>query len=163
MRETLRRELRMPDGYFLEILDAPQIAVHADGAQVKTRNAERLAANLAIPTIEPPEVQIRRSIRQTSRLDGIDIVNQKQEHVAVAGIKRRGVLGDVHKWIMRHAVPIEHARHLPPRISGPVACDFHDGCDKFVIPDTPVVRPSDRAKLDATVIGLQCFHQLGAV
>jgi hypothetical protein len=59
MRKTLRGEFRVPDGYFLEIIDTPQIAVLADGAQVETRNAERLRTNLAIPAIKSPEIQIR--------------------------------------------------------------------------------------------------------
>ena len=42
MRETLRGEFGMPDGDFLEILDAPKIAVHADRAEIKRGNAERL-------------------------------------------------------------------------------------------------------------------------
>jgi hypothetical protein len=54
MRETLRREFGMPDRDLLEILDAPQIAIHADRAEIEARNAKRLAAHFAIPAIEPP-------------------------------------------------------------------------------------------------------------
>jgi hypothetical protein len=39
MRETLACEFGMPDGDFFEILDAPQIAVHADGAEVEAGNS----------------------------------------------------------------------------------------------------------------------------
>ena len=163
MRETLRGELGMPDGDFLEILDAPEIAVHADGAEIERGDAERLRSDFAVPAIEAPEIQIRRSIRQTSGLDRMGVVDQKQKHVAVAGVKRRGVLGDVHEGIMRHGVPVEHARHLPPCIAGAVARDLHDGGDKFVIPDAAIVRPGHGAKLDAAVIGFQGFHQFGAM
>ena len=91
------------------------------------------------------------------------IVDQKQEHVAVGGIERRRVLGDVHERIMRHGRPIQHARHLPPGVAGAVARDVDHGGDKLVIPDAAIVRAGDGAKLDATVIGFQCLQQLGAV
>ena len=46
--------------------------------------------------------------RQTTGLDRMSIVHQKQKHIAVAGIERRGVLGDVYKRVMRHRVPVEY-------------------------------------------------------
>jgi hypothetical protein len=50
---------RVPDRDLLEILDTPEIAVHADGTKIEASNPERLAANLAIPAIKSPEIQIR--------------------------------------------------------------------------------------------------------
>ena len=96
MREPLRGKLGMSDRDFLKILDTPQIAVHADGPQIKRGDAEGLRSDFAVPAVKSPEIQIRRSIRQTSSLDRVGVVHQKQEHVAVAGVQRRGVLGDVH-------------------------------------------------------------------
>jgi hypothetical protein len=90
------------------------------------------------------------------------VVYQKQEHVAVAGVKRGGVL-DVDEGVMRHRLPVEHARDLPPCIAGPVARDVDHGGDKFVIPDAAIVRAGDRAKLDASVTGFQGLHLLAAM
>jgi hypothetical protein len=42
MGEALGRELRMPDGDFLKSLDAPQVAVLADGAEIEGGDAEGL-------------------------------------------------------------------------------------------------------------------------
>src|SRR5450631_4748916 len=131
----------------------PEIAVHADGPEIKRGDAERLRSNLAVPAIEAAKIQVRRTIPQTSRLDRMGVVHQKQEHVAVAGVKRRGLLGDVDEWVMRHRLPGEHARDLPPCIAGPVARDVNHGGDKFVIPDAAIVRAGDRAKLDASATG----------
>ena len=37
------------------------------------------------------------------------------------------------------------------------------GGDKFMVPDTTIVRPGDGTKLDPPVIGFEGFHELGAV
>jgi hypothetical protein len=42
----------------LEILDAPEITVLADGVEIEARHAERLGANLGIPAIEAPELEV---------------------------------------------------------------------------------------------------------
>jgi hypothetical protein len=83
----------------LKILDTPEIAIHAHRPEIKRSDAEGLRSNFRVPTIEAPKVQVWRSVRQASRLDGMGIIHQKQEHVAVAGIKRRGILSDVHDQI----------------------------------------------------------------
>jgi len=64
---------------------------------------------------------------------------------------------------MRHCLPVEHARDLPPCIAGPVARDVNHGGDEFVIPDAAIVRAGDRAKLDASVTGFQRLHLLAAM
>ena len=61
--KALSREFGMPDGDFLKILHAPQVTVHADGAKIKRGDAERLRSDFAVPAIEPPEVQVRRTVR----------------------------------------------------------------------------------------------------
>jgi hypothetical protein len=75
------------------------IAVHTDGAETETRNAQRLAADLRIPAIEATEVQIRVAIRKASGFDRVVVVHKKQEHIAVAGEKRGGVFGDIDEWL----------------------------------------------------------------
>jgi len=50
-----------------------------------------------------------------------------------------------------------------PRVAGFVAGDIHDGGDKRVIPNAPVVGPGDGARLDPSVIDFQSFDELGAV
>ncbi len=48
----------MADGDFLEILNAPQIPVLANCAQIEARHAERFCADLAVPGIEAAEEQV---------------------------------------------------------------------------------------------------------
>src|SRR5713101_6413749 len=91
--KTLCGKFGMPDRDLLEILDTPEIAVHAHRPEIKRSDAKGLRSNFRVPAIEAPEIQIRRSVRQASRLDRMGIVDQKQEYIAVAGIKRRGILG----------------------------------------------------------------------
>ena len=85
----------MADGDLLEVLDAPEIAVLADGPEIEARDAERLGADLGVPAIEAAEVEVGRAVRQPPRLDRIEVVDQEQEDVAVRGIERGRVLGDV--------------------------------------------------------------------
>lgn len=159
MSKTKCCKLRMPDADLLEAFYAPKIAVHANGAEIETRNAQRLTANLRIPAIETAKIQIRFAIREPSGFDRMGIVNEKQEHVAVAGVKRGGVLGDVDEWIVSHRSPIQNARHLPHGVTGTIARDLHHGGDKLVIPDTAIVRAGYGAKFNAPVCRLEGLHQ----
>ena len=163
MGEALRGELAVPDGDLLEIFDAPEIAVHADGAEIERGDAERLRADLAVPAVEPPEIQVRVAVRQTPGLDRMRVVDQKQEHVAVAGVERGRVLGHVHERVVGHGRPVQHAGNLPARVACAVARDLHHGGDQLMVPDAAIVRAGDGAKLDPAVLGLQRLHQLGAV
>lgn len=62
MSETLRGEFRMMDSDLVEILHAPEIPVHTDGAEVEVRNTQCLAAGFPIAVVKSPEIQIRRSV-----------------------------------------------------------------------------------------------------
>ena len=64
---------------------------------------------------------------------------------------------------MRHGRPIQNARHLPHGIADAIARDLHDGGDKFMVPDAPVVRAGHGAKLNAPILGFQCLHQFAAM
>jgi hypothetical protein len=59
--------------------------------------------------------------------------------------------------------PVEDARHLPARVAGAVAGDFHHCADKFVVSDPPVIGPRDGTQLDAAILGLQRPHQFPAM
>src|SRR5712692_11269587 len=113
MSKTLCGKFGMSNRDLLKILDTPEIAIHAHRPEIERGDAERLRSDFRVPTIEAPKVQVWRSVRQASRLDRMGVVHQKQEYIAVAGIKRRGILGDVHERIMRHGRPIQHTRNLP--------------------------------------------------
>ncbi len=54
--EALRGEFAVPDADLLEALDAPKIAVHADGAEIEGGDTERLRADLAVPAIKAPKI-----------------------------------------------------------------------------------------------------------
>jgi len=66
-------------------------------------------------------------------------------------------------WIVGHARPVKHARHLPPRITSAVAGNLPSGGYQFMVPDAAVVRPDDGAKLDPAAICFQGLDQLGTV
>jgi hypothetical protein len=117
MREAVRRIFAVPDADLFKILNTPEVAVLADGAEIEAGDAERFGAHFAVPAIETPEVEVGRSIGQLARLDGIEIVDQEQEHVAVAGVKRGRIGADIDHGIVDTRRPVEHARHLPARIS----------------------------------------------
>jgi hypothetical protein len=70
---------RMADRDLLELLDAPQVSVLADGAQIEARDPERLGAHFGIPAVEAPEEQVRRSIGELARLDRVQIIDQEQK------------------------------------------------------------------------------------
>src|SRR5713226_10787753 len=97
--KTLCGKFGMSNRDLLEILDTPEIAIHVHRPEIKRSDAEGLRSNFRVPTIEAPKVQVWRSVRQASGLDRMGIIHQKQEHVAVARIKRRGIFSDVHKGI----------------------------------------------------------------
>ena len=65
----------MADADFLEILDAPEVAVLTDRPEIKARDPQRLGADLGIPAIEPAEVEIGRAVRQFPGLKRIQIVD----------------------------------------------------------------------------------------
>ena len=139
------------------------IAVHAHSAQIERCNAKCLAADFAIPAIEAPEIQIRLAVRQASGLDGVRVVHKEKENIAVAGVKRGGVLGDIHERIVRHGRPIQNARHFPHGIARAVARDLHHGGDKLMVPDAAVVRSGHGAQFNASVFRFQRLHKLGAM
>src|SRR3546814_6825585 len=93
MREAVGRELAVPDADLLEAFRAPDIAVHANRAEVEGRDAERLRADLAVPRVEAPEIEIGIAVRQFARLDRMRVVDEEQEDIAVAGIERRREIG----------------------------------------------------------------------
>ena len=159
----MRGVLGVPDGDLLEIFDAPKIAVLAHRAQVEAGDAERPRANFGIPTVEAAEVEVGRAVGQTPRLDGIQIVDQEQEHVAVRGVERRGFLGDVDVRVVDPARPVERAGHLPAGVAGAVACDAAHRLHQLVVKNAAVVRSGDGAQLLPAVFGLKSLHLLGAV
>jgi hypothetical protein len=53
------------DRDLLEILDAPETAVLADGSEIEARHAERLGADLGVPAVEAPEIKIGRAVGQS--------------------------------------------------------------------------------------------------
>ena len=71
VRETGRGIFGVADGDFLEILDAPEIAVLTHGAEIEARHAERLRADFGIPAIEAAEVDVGRTVGEPTRFDGI--------------------------------------------------------------------------------------------
>lgn len=124
MREARRGVFRVPDVDLLEVLDAPEVAVLADCAQVKAGDAQGFGPDLRIPAVEPPEIQVGRAIEQDPCLDRAQIVDQEEEDVTVRGVERRRVLGDIDLRIVDAGRPIEQstnrARRAPSTACTPV-------------------------------------------
>ena len=51
-------------------------------------------SNAGTEHLEIPKEQVGRTVVQAPRFDEVEIVDQKQEHVTVAGIERRRILRD---------------------------------------------------------------------
>ena len=83
----------MADGDLLEIFDAPEIAILADGAEIEAGDAEGPGADFGVPAIEAAEIEVGRAIRQPPGLDRVQVVDQEQEDIAVGRIERRRALG----------------------------------------------------------------------
>ncbi len=73
MREPVAGELAMADRDLLEALGAPDIAIHANGAEVEGRHAERLGAHLAVPAIEAPEVEVGIAVGEAAGFDRVGV------------------------------------------------------------------------------------------
>src|SRR3546814_12681615 len=76
-------------------------------SDLEGRDAERLRADLAVPRVEAPEIEIGIAVRQFARLDRMRVVDEEQEDIAVAGIERRRVLGNVDERVVGHRRPVE--------------------------------------------------------
>jgi hypothetical protein len=57
--KTLCGKFGMPNRDLLEILDTPEIAIHAHRPEIKRSDAERLRSDFRVPAIEAPEIQVR--------------------------------------------------------------------------------------------------------
>ncbi len=69
----------MSDADLLEVLDAPEIAVHADRPEIKRGDAERLRSDFTVPAYQKPrKYQIGDPSGLTSRLTGWVSSTQKQ-------------------------------------------------------------------------------------
>ena len=163
VREAIGGVFGMSDANFLEVLNAPEIAVLADGAQIETGDAERLRADFRIPAIEAPEIEIGRSVGQLARLDRVHVVDQEEEDVSVGGVERGRVLGDVDHRIVDAARPVERAGHFPARIASSVPRDLLHGRHEFVVVDAAIIRAGDGAQFRAPVFGFQRLDLLGSV
>src|SRR5438270_3800039 len=99
----------MADGDLLEILYTPEIAVIANGAKIEARHSERLGTHLGIPAVEAAEVEVRRTVGKPAGLDGVEVVDQEQEDIAIRRVERRCTLGDVDTRVVDAGRPVEHA------------------------------------------------------
>ena len=161
VREARGGVFRVADGDLLEVLDAPEIAVLADGAEIEARHAERLRADLRVPAIEAAEVEVGRAVGQPPGLDRVEVVDQEQKHIAIRGVERRRVAGDIDARVVDARRPVEHAGHLPARVARAVAGDPLHGPDELMVVDAAIVRAGDGAQLDPAVVGLERLDLLG--
>ena len=113
--------------------------------------------------VEAPKVEIGGAIRQPARCDRVVIVDEEQEDVAVRGIKRGRVTADLDIGVVDPGRPVEHARHLPARVTRAIARNALHRLDQLVVMDTAIIRARHRAQLGAAVFRLEGLHLLGTV
>src|SRR3546814_18491979 len=68
VREAVGREFRVANFDLLEILDAPEVPVHADGAEIEGRHTERFGADLGVPAVEAAKVEIGFAVRKLAQI-----------------------------------------------------------------------------------------------
>ena len=78
-------------------------------------------------------IEIRRSVREPTRLDRVVIVDEEQEDIPVRGVERRRIAADLDIGVVDSGRPVEHAGHLPARIARSIARDALHGLDEFMI------------------------------
>src|SRR5712672_2978370 len=153
----------MANDDLLEIFHTPQIAILAYRTEIEARHAERLRPDFRVPAIEASEIEVGRTIPETASFDRVQVVDQEKENVPVRCIEGRRVLGNVDTRIVDPGRPVEHAWHLPPRITCAIAGDALDSLNQLMVKDPPIVWAGDGAKLNAAVVGLERFNLLGAI
>jgi hypothetical protein len=119
--------------------------------------------DLGVPAVEAPKIEVGRTVLQAAGFDGVQVIDQEQEDVAIGGIERRGVLGDVDARIVDTGRPVEYARHLPAGVTRAVAGDALHGFHEFCVEDPAVIRPRYGAQFRAAVVGFQRLDLLGPV
>ena len=167
MGKAVRRIFAVADADLFEVLHPPQVPVLADRAQVEARHAERLGADLGVPAVEPAEVEIGRSVGQPPGFDRVEIIDQKQEDVAIRRIERGRILRDVDVRVVDPGRPVEHARNLPACVAGAVASDLLHRFDKLMVVDPAVVGAGHGAQFEAApgnwIVGFERLDLLGSV
>ena len=153
-REAANFEWRM----VISSKSSTKVAILADRPEIEARDPERSCADLGVPAIEAAEVEVGRAVRQPPRLDRIKVVNQKQEDVAVRGIQRGRVSGDVDPRIVDARRPVEHAGDFPARIVSAVSGDTLHGFDQFMVIYTTIVATGDCAQFNTSVLNLECLE-----
>ena len=73
----------MADGDLLEVLDAPEIAILADGPEIEARNPKGFGADLGILATIAPEIEVGRAVGQPSQLDRIEVLHEEEKYVAI--------------------------------------------------------------------------------
>src|ERR1700730_5376482 len=153
----------MADDDLLEVFHAPQIAILADCTKIEARHAECLRANFRVPAIEAAEIEVGRAVPETASFDRVQVVNQEKENVPVRCIEGRRVLGNVDTRIVDPGRPVEHAWHLPPRITCAIAGDALHSLNQLMVKDPAIVWAGDGAKLNAAIVSLERFDLFGAI
>src|SRR3546814_15343557 len=142
MRKAVAGELAVADRDLLEALGAPDVAVHADRAEIERRHAEGLRTHLAVPAIEAAEVEVGVAIGKAAGLDRMGVINQEEEDIAIGSIEGGRILGHLDERVVRPGRPVEQTRHLPSRIARALAGDLHYPSAHIMVHDAAIVRAS---------------------
>ena len=160
--EPIRREFCVPNFDLLEILDAPEIAVHTNAAQIHCRDSGGLAAGLAVPCVKAAENKVGVAVLKLADFNRAGVVYQKNENVPVTGVKRCCVLRHWHKRVIdRPAIRCagHHAGDFP---AAALARKAVDCLQHLIIENAAIIRAGggpELAALGAVPVGL---HKVAA-
>jgi len=126
------------------LICAPDDPVAADIVEEEKAGPERRLTDLGVPHEEAAGERPEPASSAVRQLDAVFFVGEKHEHVAIARVEGRVVLGDSHPFA-------ELTRHAPlPRDA--VAKFLNEGVDYFGIIDASIVGAVDGPELVDTAV-----------
>jgi len=140
----VRRPLSVANADLGVLICAPDDPVAADIVEEEKAGPERRLTDLGVPHEEAAGERPEPASSAVRQLDAVFFVGEKHEHVAIARVEGRVVLGDSHPFA-------ELTRHAPlPRDA--VAKFLNEGVDYFGIIDASIVGAVDGPELVDTAV-----------
>src|ERR1700731_4190592 len=88
------RAARVANANLGVLVRTPDVAIAADIVEGEEPGAERGVADFGVPDEEPACEGSRLAVTAGGDLDAAVLIGEEHEHVAIAGVERRGGLGD---------------------------------------------------------------------
>ena len=138
------RRRGVTDAQLLHLAKAPDDAVHADVIEDEVRDPQRAATDVAVTDGETLHDVPALTVAAIRHLDGLVLVGEEHDHVAVRSVQRGVVRGD------RHLLA-EFARDA--EVAGAAVAERLDQSGRHVsVPHATVVRAGDSVQLRRAAI-----------